>query len=161
MERGAFTVIRITRALCGSNSQVVSPSCTSSGPEATGLGAASEQWPYQTRSNSLSAILTGSPVCRPRTFSTALANASALAAPACCLSAVLSFSTTEPQSVVAAVRCFRSACLLFTFSTDFAHALWAVGRPLFRSRTGALRGMTTGKFVMGTLARLSIRRWAV
>jgi hypothetical protein len=32
---------------------------------------------------------------------------------------------------------------------------------LFRSRTGALRGMTTGKFVMGTLARLSIRRWAV
>ena len=62
------------------------PSCTSSGPEATGLGAASSgHRPYQTRSNSLSAILTRSPVCRLRSFSTVLANASALAATACCL----------------------------------------------------------------------------
>jgi hypothetical protein len=35
-----------------------------------------------------------------------------------------------------------------------------VGRPLCRSMTGDLR-MTTGKFVMGTLTRLSVRRWAV
>jgi hypothetical protein len=50
---------------------------------------------------------------------------------------------------------------LFTFSIDFAHALCATGRPLCGSMTGALGGMTTGKFVMGTLARLSVRRWAV
>ena len=66
---------------------------------------------------------------------------------------------TNFQAVAA--NCFRSACLLFTFSIDLAHALWAVRRPLCRSMTSALRGMTTGKFVMGTLARLSVRRWAV
>jgi hypothetical protein len=49
---------------------------------------------------------------------------------------------------------------LFTFSIDFAHALCAAG-PLCGSMTGALGGMTTGKFVMGTLGRLSIRRLAV
>ena len=98
-------------------------------------------------------------MCRLRSFSTVLANASALAATACCLR--LSFSTTEPHSVVAAARCFSSACLLFTFSIDFAYALCATGRPLCGSMTGALGGMTTGKFVMGTLARLSVRRWAV
>ena len=117
--------------------------------------------PYQTRSNSLSDILTRSPVCRLRSFSTVLANASALAATACCLRRTLSFSTTEPHSVAAAARCFSSACLLFTFSIDFAHALCAAGRPLCGSMTGALGGMTTGKFVMGTLERLSIRRLAV
>ena len=100
-------------------------------------------------------------MCRLRSFSTVLANASALAATACCLRRTLSFSTTEPHSVVAAARCFSSACLLFTFSIDFAHALCAVGRPLCGSMTGALRGMTTGKFVMGTLARLNVKRWAV
>jgi hypothetical protein len=73
---------------------------------------------------------------------------------------MLSFSTTEAQSVAAAARCFSSACLLFTFSIDFAHALCAAG-PLCGSMTGALGGMTTGKFVMGTLGRLSIRRLAV
>jgi hypothetical protein len=115
------------------------PSCTSSGPEATGLGAASSgHRPYQTRSNSLSDILTRSPVCRLSSFSTVLANASALAATACCLRRTLSFSTTEPHSVVAASRCFSSACLLFTFSIDFAHALCAAGRPLCGSMTGAL-----------------------
>ncbi len=51
---------------------------------------------------------------------------------------MLSFSTTEPHSVVAASRCFSSACLLFTFSIDFAHALCAAGRPLCGSMTGAL-----------------------
>jgi hypothetical protein len=50
---------------------------------------------------------------------------------------------------------------LFTFSIDFAHALCAAGRPLCGSMTGALGGMTTGKFVMGILTRLSIRRLAV
>ena len=100
-------------------------------------------------------------MCRLRSFSTVLANASALAATACCLRRTLSFSTTEPHSVVAAARCFSSACLLFTFSIDFAYALCATGRPLCGSMTGALGGMTTGKFVMGTLARLSVRRWAV
>ena len=90
-------------------------------------------------------------MCRLRSFSTVLANASALAATACCLRRMLSFSTTEPHSVVAAARCFSSACLLFTFSIDFAHALCAAGRPLCGSMTGALGGMTTGKFVMGTL----------
>ena len=94
-------------------------------------------------------------MCRLRSFSTVLANASALAATACCLRRTLSFSTTEPHSVVAAARCFSSACLLFTFSIDFAHALCAAGRPLCGSMTGALGGMTTGKFVMGTLARLN------
>ena len=58
-------------------------------------------------------------MCRLRRFSTVLANASALAATACCLRRMLSFSTTEAQSVAAAARCFSSACLLFTFSTDF------------------------------------------
>jgi hypothetical protein len=77
-------------------------------------------------------------VCRLRSFSTVLANASALAATACCLRRMLSFSTTEPHSVVAAFRCFSSACLLFTFSIDFAHALCAAGRPLCGSMTGAL-----------------------
>lgn len=100
-------------------------------------------------------------MCRLRSFSTVLANASALAATACCLRRMLSFSTTEPHSVVAAARCFSSACLLFTFSIDFAHALCAAGRPLCGSMTGALGGMTTGKFVMGTLERLRIRRLAV
>ena len=78
-------------------------------------------------------------MCRLRSFSTVLANASALAATACCLRRTLSFSTTEPHSVVAAARCFSSACLLFTFSIDFAHALCAAGRPLCGSMTGALR----------------------
>jgi hypothetical protein len=56
------------RAPFGANSQVAPPSCTCSGPEATGLDASSEQWPYHTRSNSLSSILTESPVCRACTF---------------------------------------------------------------------------------------------
>jgi hypothetical protein len=50
---------------------------------------------------------------------------------------------------------------LFTFSIDFAHALCATGRPLCGSMTVALGGMMTGKFVMGTLERLKIRRLAV
>ena len=77
-------------------------------------------------------------MCRLSSFSTVLANASALAATACCLRRTLSFSTTEPHSVVAASRCFSSTCLLFTFSIDFAHALCAAGRPLCGSMTGAL-----------------------
>ena len=97
----------------------------------------------------------------PRTFSTTLPNASALAAPACCLRAVPSFSTTEDQSVASAARCFSSACLLITFSIDLAHAAFAAGRPSGGSMIGVSGGMTTCKFVMGSLDRLSTRRLAV
>ena len=67
----------------------------------------------------------------------------------------------EPQSIVAAARRLRSACFLFTLSIALAHALWAAGCPFRRPTFVVLRGMTTGKFVMGILTRLSISRCAV
>jgi hypothetical protein len=98
------------------------------------------------RSNSRSAAVKGaarssSAICWLRSFSSALANAAALAAPACCLRAVLSFSTTEPQSIVAAARRLRSACFLSTLSIALAHALWAAGCPFRRPTFVVLRGM--------------------
>ena len=101
-----------------------------------------------------------SPVCRLRSFSTVLANASALAATACCLRRMLSFSTTEPHfgsvlplAVLARlVYCSPSRLIL---PTRFAQQGPCAGR------SPALWAMTTGKFVMGTLGRLSIRRLAV
>jgi hypothetical protein len=118
------------------------------------------------RSNWRSAVVKGaarspSAICWLRSFSSALANAAALAAPACCLRAVLSFSTTETQSIVAAARRLRSARFLFTLSIALAHALWAAGCPFRRSTFVVLRGMTTGKFVMGIPTRLSSSRCAV
>src|SRR6185436_18640827 len=65
------------------------------------------------------------------------------------------------QSVASAARCFSSACLLITFSIDLAHAAFAAGRPSGGSMIGVSGGMTTCKFVMGSLDRLSTRRLAV
>jgi hypothetical protein len=50
---------------------------------------------------------------------------------------------------------------MFTFAIDFAHALLAVERPSYRSVTGGLRGITTGKLLIGILTRLSISRCAM
>jgi hypothetical protein len=87
-----------------------------------------------------------SAICLLRSFSTVFAHAAALAATACCLRAMLTFSTAEPQSgvlTVIAVRGLRSACLLLSFSTAFTHPLPAAGRPIWRSM--ALGCVTTGK----------------
>src|SRR3954452_1537576 len=62
-----------------------------------------------------------SPICITRSFSIVLAQAEALAVTACCLSAMLDLSSTEPQS--SAGCCLSADCSLLPSSTILARSL--------------------------------------
>ena len=66
---------------------------------------------------------------------------------------------TNFQAVAA--NCFRSAAVYCSPSRLTLPTRFGRYGARCAGHDGALRGMTTGKFVMGTLARLSVRRWAV